>query len=346
MCTAVSFKTEDFYFGRTLDYESLYPSQVVITPRRFPLRFRFMEESRTHYAIIGMAYVHRGYPLYYDGMNEQGLCMAGLNFVGNAVYGRYKENCLSVAQFELIPLILSRCKNVREAVSLLEKTNITDTPFSEDLPTAQLHWMLADRQECITLEATDLGINIYRNPVGVLTNNPPFPFQMLNLSGYMNLSAKPAENRFSDKTELSHYSRGMGAIGLPGDLSSASRFVRAAFMKLNSALPKDNTESVSQFFHIMDTVNQVEGCCVLDDGSCEKTLYTCCMNGDKGIYYYTTYKNRSITAVCMKEENLDSDRLVAYPLTDKERIEYRNKKSIKRRTDPSEEGPVLAKRKE
>lgn len=325
MCTAVAFTTEDFYFGRTLDYESLYPSDVVITPRRFPLRFRFLEETMTHHALIGMAYVCSGYPLYYDAVNEHGLCMAGLNFVGNAVYGKYRESCLNVAQFELIPFVLSRCKDVKDAVSLLEKTNITGTPFSEDLPSAQLHWMIADKYECITLEATESGINIYENPVGVLTNNPPFTFQMLNLSNYMNLSAKPAENRFSDKIQLSQYSRGMGAMGLPGDLSSQSRFVRAAFVKLNSVLPKNNTESVSQFFHIMDAVKQVEGCCILDDEVYEKTLYTCCMNADKGIYYYTTYENRSITAVSLYGENLDSDKLMIFPLTDKERIEYRNK---------------------
>lgn len=324
MCTAVAFKTEDFYFGRTLDYEFLYPSEVVITPRSFPLNFRFAGEARSHYAMVGMAYVCEDYPLYYDAMNEQGLCMAGLNFAGNAVYGKYKENCLNVAQFELIPFVLSRCKDAQEARSLLTNINITDTPFSEDLPASELHWMIADRQKCITLESTETGIDIYDNPVGVLTNNPPFPYQMVNLSGYMNLSAKPAENRFSDKIELVQYSRGMGAIGLPGDLSSQSRFVRASFAKLNSVLPKGEEESVSQFFHIMDTVKQVEGCCELCDGVYEKTLYTGCCNGDKGIYYYTTYQNRSITAVCMNKENLGADRLVRYSLVQTENIGFQN----------------------
>ena len=119
MCTAVSLNGENFIFGRTLDYDFLYPCQVVITPKNFPLRYRFLKEQESHYAMIGMAYVCDGYPLYFDGMNSKGLCIAGLNFVGNAVYGRYKENCRNFAQFELVPFVLSRCKSVREARALL-----------------------------------------------------------------------------------------------------------------------------------------------------------------------------------------------------------------------------------
>ncbi len=324
MCTAVAFKTEDFYFGRTLDYDFVYPSEVVITPREFPLNFRFAENIKSHYAMIGMAYVCDGYPLYFDGMNEHGLCMAGLNFVGNAVYGKYRENCRNIAQFELVPFVLSRCKSVKEARTLLHNINITDTNFSEDLPAAQLHWIIADKAESITLEAVAEGLKIYDNPVGILTNNPTFPYHIMNLRNYMNLSSAPAENRFSDKISLSEYSRGMGAMGLPGDLSSASRFVRAAFVKLNSVLPKGESGSVSQFFHIMDTVKQVEGCCQTDKGVYEKTLYTCCCNADKGIYYYTTYENRRVSAVCMNSEDLQGDRLISYPLNKRERIGYQN----------------------
>lgn len=324
MCTAITYKTEDFYFGRTLDYDFLYPSEVVVTPKNFPLRFNFLEDAKSHYAIIGMAYVCDGYPLYFDGMNEHGVCMAGLNFVGNSVYREFKENAMNVAQFELVPFVLSRCKSVREARALLENINITDTPFSEELPAAQLHWIISDKAESITLEAVAEGLKIYENFVGVLTNNPPFVYHLMNLNNYLNLSPKPAENRFSDKIALSEYSRGMGALGLPGDLSSASRFVRAAFAKLNSVLPKGEGDSVSQFFHIMDTVKQVEGCCQTGDGIYEKTQYTCCCNGDKRIYYYTTYENRSITAVRMNTADLEGDSLVRYPLLKKESISFQN----------------------
>lgn len=86
MCTAATYKTKCFYFGRNLDYERGFGEQVVITPRRFPLPMRHLPDLTRHYAMIGMASVQDGYPLYYDAVNEKGLCMAGLNFVRSAVY--------------------------------------------------------------------------------------------------------------------------------------------------------------------------------------------------------------------------------------------------------------------
>lgn len=329
MCTAVSMNGENFLFGRTLDYDFMYPCQVVVTPENFPFVYRFSEEQKSHYAITGMAYVCDNYPLYFDAMNSKGLCMAGLNFVGNAVYGEYKEGALNVASFELIPFVLSQCESVAGAKALLEKLNITNTAFSESLPPSQLHWIIADKLESITVEATKKGLEIYENPVGVLTNNPTFDFHLMNLSNYMNLSPKPAENRFSHKLHLQEFSRGMGALGLPGDFSSQSRFVRAAFVKLNSVLPKGETESVSQFFHIMDMVSQPEGSCELEKGVYEKTLYTSCCDAKRGVYYYTTYNNRSISGVNMKLENLKRRELICFALEDKEKIYFQNSKTYK-----------------
>ena len=324
MCTAATYKTKDFYFGRTLDYEFSYGDEVTITPRNFPFHFREQGNLNTHYAIMGMAHVIDNCPLYYDAINEKGLGMAGLNFVGNAVYREQEEGKDNVAQFEFITWILSQCATVKEARRFVEKINLLNTPFNEKLPVAQLHWIISDREESITIESVKEGINIYENPVGVLTNNPPFDKQMFNLNNYMHLSAKSPENNFSKDLNLTTYSRGMGAIGLPGDLSSQSRFVRVAFTKMNSFSGDGEMESVSQFFHILNSVDQQRGCCELDDGKYEITLYTSCCNTDKGIYYYTTYNNHQITAVDMHKENLEGNELVRYPLITEEQIKTQN----------------------
>lgn len=324
MCTAATYKTKDFYFGRTLDYEFSYGDEVTITPRNFPFHFREQGNLNTHYAIMGMAHVIDNCPLYYDAINEKGLGMAGLNFVGNAVYREQEEGKDNVAQFEFITWILSQCATVKEARRFVEKINLLNTPFNEKLPVAQLHWIISDREESITIESVKEGINIYENPVGVLTNNPPFDKQMFNLNNYMHLSAKSPENNFSKDLNLTTYSRGMGAIGLPGDLSSQSRFVRVAFTKMNSISGDGEMESVSQFFHILNSVDQQRGCCELDDGKYEITLYTSCCNTDKGIYYYTTYNNHQITAVDMHKENLEGNELVRYPLITEEQIKTQN----------------------
>lgn len=320
MCTAATYKTKDFYFGRTLDYEYSYKEEVTITPRRYPLSFRHMSDMPSHYAIIGMAYVANGYPLYYDAVNEKGLGMAGLNFVGNAVYRDPLPGGKNVAQFELIPWVLGQCADVKEAKQLLENLNITNTPFSRELPLAQLHWLIADREEAITLEAVQDGIKIYANPVGVLTNNPPFDKQLFALNNYLHLSPKTPQNSFSDRLPLQTYSRGMGALGLPGDLSSQSRFIRASFVRMNAVSDDSETKSVSQFFHILGSVDQQRGCCDVGNEQYEITIYTSCCNADKGLYYYTTYDNHQISVVDMHAEELDSENLIRYPLILEEQI--------------------------
>lgn len=324
MCTAATYSTKDFYFGRTLDYEFSYAEEVTVMPRNFPLPLRDGEPLKNHYAMIGMAFVQE-IPLFYDAVNEKGLCMAGLNFVGNAHYNGAVSDKINVAQFELIPYLLGKCASVDEAVKLLQKMNITNRPYSDKLPVAQLHWIVADKKRAVVLECVKEGMKIYDNPAGVLTNNPPFDEQMFHLNNYMGLSPREPKNTFSEKLPLSAYSRGMGALGLPGDLSSQSRFVRVAFTKLNAVSGDSEEESVNQFFHILGSVEQQRGCCIVGESEYEITIYTSCCNADKGIYYYTTYENHSITAVDMHAENLDGNALARYPIVRKEKITFCNR---------------------
>ena len=256
MCTAATYETEDFYFGRTLDYEFSYGDEVTVTPRNYCFHFRNVSILRCHYAMIGMAHIAENYPLYYEAVNEKGLGMAGLNFVGNAVYKEMEKGKYNIAPFELIPWLLGQCATVKEAKEKLSEINLINIPFNEELPSAQLHWMVAGHGEAITVEATESGIHVYDNPVGILTNNPPFNEQMFNMNNYMHLSTKEPKNQFCSRLPLHVYCRGMGALGLPGDLSSQSRFIRAAFVKWNSVSGNSETESVNQFFHILGSVEQ------------------------------------------------------------------------------------------
>lgn len=314
MCTAIAYNNKNFYFGRNLDYEFSYGESVVVVPRKYPFVFRNTENVKNHYAIIGTAHVYKNYPLFYDAANEAGLCMAGLNFVGNAEYRNINSDKFNVAHFEIIPWILSRCQNVKEAKKLLKNVNITNEAFNDKFAPSFLHWIISDKNDCITLESTKDGVFVYDNAAKVLTNNPPFLMQMSNLNNYMHLSAKQIKNRFAAGLSLEKYSRGMGAIGLPGDLSSQSRFVRAAFVLNNSLAAQNEEESVSQVFHILNSVEQVRGCCEVEKDKYEITIYSNCFSADKGIYYYTTYENREICAVDMYKENLESENIVLYPM--------------------------------
>lgn len=324
MCTAITYKGKDFYFGRNLDYDFSYGEEVVITPRNFFLPFRNVPSLKRHHAIIGMAHVEDNYPLYYDAINEKGLGIAGLNFVKNAYYYDLDKKKLNVASFELIPWILGQCENVKEVKKLLAKTNITNVAFNQKYPPSQLHYLIADSTSCIVLECTKDGMKIYNNPIGVLTNNPPFDLQLFNLNNYMGLSSKDPSNKFSKKLKLETYSRGMGGLGLPGDLSSSSRFVKVAFTKANVLECQNEEESVSAFFHILTSVEQQKGCCQIAKGKYEYTIYSSCCNLSKGIYYYLTYTNRQINAINMNKENLNDNKLIKFKLLDKENIKEQN----------------------
>ncbi len=324
MCTAVTYSTNDHYFGRNLDLEYSYKETVTITPRNYEFNFRKVEPIKNHYAIIGMAYVANDYPLYYDAINEKGLGMAGLNFPGNADYKEIEEGKNNVAPFEFIPYILSQCSNIEEAKNLLQNMNIAKINFSEELPASPLHWIIADKEKSITVESVKSGLKVYDNPVGVLTNNPTFDIHLFNLNNYMSLSTEQPENNFSKDLNLETYSRGMGGMGLPGDLSSASRFVKATFTKMNSKSGSSESESISQFFHILESVYQQRGLVHMGKGQYEITIYSSCCNMDKGIYYYLTYENSQITGIDMYKENLDGNNLISYDLIKGQQIFMQN----------------------
>ena len=158
----------------------------------------------------------------------------------------------------------------------------------------------------------------------MLTNNPPFEVQTTLLQNYWYLSAKNPEKIFLKNLKSKPYSLGMGGIGLPGDASSPSRFVRAAFVLENSVCDGEEIAEVGQFFHILSSVEQQKGITEVKKNLFEYTLYSSCINTQKGVYYYVTYENRSITAVDMCKEDLNSSELITYGLIKKENITFQN----------------------
>lgn len=326
MCTAVSLKHKDHYFGRNLDLEYSYNETVTVTPRNYVLEFRKMGKMESHFAMIGMAYIADGYPLYYDATNEKGLSLAALNFPQNADYKPFCESQDNITPFELIPWILGQCATVSDAEKLLGRINLLNENFSDELPLSPLHWIITDKGRSITLESVKSGIKVYDNPVGVLTNNPTFDYQLFNLNNYMSLTNGEPQDMFAKNNDLKleQYSRGMGAMGLPGDYSSMSRFVKAAFVKMNSVSGEGENESVSQFFHILQSAQMPRGCVKVGKDDYAITIYSSCCNTDRGIYYYTTYDNSQMNAVDMYKENLNGNTLIAYPLKTQQSIKYQN----------------------
>ncbi len=314
MCTAIRLCSDAHYFGRNLDLEYGYRETVTVTPRNYPFTFLHTASSPCHCAMIGMATVVDGYPLYYEATNEHGLSAAGLNFPGLAHYAKPQPGKLNVAVFEFIPWLLCRCKNTSEVKSVIDDLNIVDTPFCADLPPTPLHWMVADRDACLVIEPTAAGIQCCDNPIGVMTNAPEFPYHLTHLKDYQHLSPLPPENRFGAGGDMTPYSGAMGAVGLPGDWSSASRLVRAAFVKSNTPTLPTGAENVNQFFRILQSVAMPMGSVQVKPGVHDITRYSCCCDTDAGKYYYTTYANSRITCVDMHGCDLHANTVIIYPL--------------------------------
>ncbi len=324
MCTALTLKSGDMYFGRTLDLDCSYGEEICVLPRGYRLKFSETETPDACYAMIGMALVIDGVPLFYDAANEHGLCAAGLNFPGNACYMPSAAEKTNIAPFELIPWVLCRAKSISEVRELLSNANITDTRFSEAWPNNPLHWIISSRDGSIAVEPMQDGVRIYDAPLGVMTNNPPYELQMFNLNNYRAISSDNGENRFSRGLELDEYCAGLGGLGLPGDLSSMSRFVRIAYAHENSVSEADELSSVGQFFHLLSYVGMPRGLCRAANGQWDITVYTSCINADRGRYYYTTYNNRRISLVDMYNTDIDGNSLIRFKLKTDEDIFRQN----------------------
>ena len=306
-CTAISDKSVYHIFGRTLDLECSLGESVIITPRRYPLGFLHLDGTDNHYSIIGAAHLADEIPLYYDAVNECGLCAAALSFPRFAEYRKPESGRRSLASFELIPWVLSRAESVNEALCLLAEVNITGESFSEKLPATPLHWIFADAERTITVESTLRGVEIHDNPVGVLTNSPDFEQQLINLERYSHIIG--GENKITDL-----HSRGLEGFGIPGDFSSGSRFVRAVYLKTRTVPQKSREKAVNRFFHIMDSVSQPSGATQAEDCTPVRSVYTSAIDTERLEYYFTTYENRRIRRVKLNTPPPECENLLRFPM--------------------------------
>ena len=312
MCTAIFDNKYGAFFGRTLDLEYTLGEEICRTEQGSRLDFMYEGEMTSRFSFVGMAcraqkegggeYI----PLYFDGMNECGLAVAALNFYGFAKYNKKRSRCRNLASFEVIPYILSSCGNVDCVRKLLSCANITSDAFSPAFPPTPLHFMVADRECAIVIEQTECGLEIYNNEVGVMTNSPTFDYHLLRLSDYAALSPEPPQNTLCPSVKMSQYSRGLGAIGLPGDFSSSSRFIRAAFVKSHTLLPsqdflfaQEEVAARDRFLHIMSSVSVPFGCVLTDEKRPVCTVYTSACDLQHLVYHHFTYTDRNIKSISL-----------------------------------------------
>jgi choloylglycine hydrolase len=306
----------DTYFGRNLDLDYDLGQSLVVTPRNYPFKFKKLKTLNNHYAMVGIASVIDGYPLYFDATNEYGLSIAGLRFREEVKSSKTKPNKINLAQFEFIPYILGTCRNVKEALEVINKVVLLNLDFSKKIKSSKLHYMIADKKECYVIESLSNGLNVYKNPYGVLTNSPPFPYHLENVRLFLNLTNELVESKNYDSLKLTSFTSGQGTYGLPGDVTSPSRFVKAVFLKTHSKSRRDEGSNVNQFLRILDNVSFVRGEAISEANLLITTIYSTCVNLNKLIFYYKTYNNPLYYSLELKKLNLDTKDLYQYSLND------------------------------
>lgn len=334
MCTCVALRQNGFYFGRNMDLYYELDRKVMITQREYPLKLRFENVISEHYSFIGTAisakkaFERDEIPLYADAMNEFGLCIACLDFPENAVYFELPQTEKhNIAPFELIPWVLGLCKNVYEAERLLCEACIVDADVNESVGSSPLHWFISDAFVSIAVEPREEGLKITHDPFDVLTNCPPFDFHSYNIRKYGMLDCEYHGCSFGKALKLEPFGFGFGGFGLPGDFSSPSRFVRAAFASAmtkkreraivegSEAKAKAQTcleeAEVAHTFRVLSSVAMPKGCVKLPDGCEEYTVYSTCMSPKSGRYYFLSYYSLSCFYAELNDDNSEGDGFIA-----------------------------------
>ncbi len=239
--------------------------------------------------MFGIGIMPDEFPLFFDAVNEHGLFAAALNFQGFAHYNDAKAGKINLAPDELIPYVLTHSKNCEEAISLLEDINIIPLPYNQNFSLSYLHFSFSDKEKTIICEPLENTLSVKINKTEVLTNNPDFEKMTFILNNFSSLSPENPIINNPNNLCLYNYSKGLGALGLPGDYSSVSRFIRAVFVKEN--YPKE--DGVMPIFNILSSVSVPKGSVKADDGSLFYTRYTSVYDlNSKSLYYKdeTDYK--------------------------------------------------------
>lgn len=317
MCTGLALETKDglHLFGRNMDIEYSFNQSIIFIPRNFKcVNKSNKKELTTKYAVLGMGTIFDDYPTFADGMNEKGLGCAGLNFPVYVSYCKEDiEGKTNIPVYNFLLWVLANFSSVEEVKEALKNANIVDIPISENIPNTTLHWMISDiTGKSIVVEQTKEKLNVFDNNIGVLTNSPTFDWHVANLNQYVSLRYNQVpEFKLGDQS-LTALGQGTGLVGLPGDFTPASRFVRVAFLR--DAMIKNDKDSIDliEFFHILNNVAMVRGSTRTIEEKSDLTQYTSCMCLEKGIYYYNTYENNQINAIDMNKENLDGNEIKTY----------------------------------
>lgn len=309
MCTSITLKTNDRLnmLARTMDFAFILEPELIFIPRKHPLVFELnLPEQSVKYALMGIGQQQETFA-FTDGVNEAGLACATLYFPG---YAQYSEAIISdktnLASYEVVGWLLSNFSTIDEVKSAISQLNIVNTPAKLFGIVTPLHWIVTDKNgNTIVIEPMESGLVIHDNPLGIMSNSPDFNWHLTNIRNYIGINPFKIETLKLNGLTFAPFGNGARTIGLPGDYTPPSRFIRALFGKEAINELENEDEGIKAAFHILASVDIPKGSVITDEGV-DYTQYTACMVCNTGTYYVKTYDNNQITRACLFDEDLDA----------------------------------------
>ena len=299
MCTAIVIYDKNILFGRNMDLDYDLKQKAIYLPKGYEIDFKKENSINTDYRMLGIGVIKDNYPLLADAINEKGVGFAGLAFKDNCKYYEFNLHKKNYAPYEFVLYILGKCKSIEEIRSFLNNLNIVDIPFSKDIFNTPLHFIFVDKTKSIVVETTSFGMKIYDNFFNVLTNNPEFSYHKENVKNYINLNNSLPINHLLKGLDIKPFSYNQAALGLPGDFSSASRFIKVLYVKNNLVLDGSSND-ILEFFKCLGSVSMIKGSVKTENGF-ETTRYTSCYDLKAFKLYYKSYYAEKISSIDPKD---------------------------------------------
>lgn len=338
-CTGIQIKPQDgsVIVARTLEFAADLKSNVIVMPRGLESVATAPGDKRgrcwkSQYAVLGANGF--GLPAIVDGLNEKGLAAAIFYFPGYAQYQDVAtaDAANTVAPWELPVFLLANCRNVDEAVRAAHDIRVGNVFQKAMQQVPPCHYIIHDTQgRCAVLEYVAGQLRVHDNPLGVITNSPTFDWHLTNLCNYINLTVNSVPPVKIDGLAFRGLGQGTGMLGLPGDFTPPSRFVRAVAFS-QSALPVATAnEGVLQAFHLLNQFDIPKGAArstIQGHRESDYTLWTSVSDLTNRRYYFRTFENSRIRMVDLNKMNLDAKKVTTIPMTGPEVIEDLSEKGL------------------
>ncbi len=305
MCTAIHFfnQQNETIFGRTMDFHHRLDLHLTAFPEGSSWEGMHGETFASPYAAAGICHLSQAHRLLLDGVNEAGLAGGALYFKGYADFPPFspKSSKQQIPALDFLRYVLGHCASLEELPGLLADIALVEMRDKLTGDAAPLHWSFADQSgRGMVIEQTCLGLRMYENPVGVLTNSPDFPWQMTNLRNYMEVTPEQAEQANWNGFQMEAFGQASRTSALPGGYTPPARFVRTVFQKLHMIQPAGMQESIVAGFHILEGVTLPKGVVKVSNGAFDTTQYTSMIDLENQVYYFKTYENPQIIQVNLK----------------------------------------------